>query len=147
MLYTKIKYEIKTAMKEKNVVKRDVLKMVIDKARAIEKEQNPNKLSEDVSDDIMMKAIQKELKQLRQTQDALKDKEESNLYKETELEITILSEYLPKQMNKEEVEKAVAVILSTENFPNFGAKMKAVISQLKGKADNKLIIEVVENFK
>ena len=147
MLYTKIKYEIKTAMKEKNVVKRDVLKMVIDKARAIEKEQNPNKLSEDVSDDIMMKAIQKELKQLRQTQDALKDKEESNLYKETELKITILSEYLPKQMDKEEVEKAVAVILSTENFPNFGAKMKAVMSQLKGKADNKLIKEIVENFK
>ena len=43
MLYSEIKNEIKTAMKNKDITKRDALKMVIDKARAISKEKKETK--------------------------------------------------------------------------------------------------------
>lgn len=146
-MYLKIKSEIKEAMKSKDVLKRDVLKMVVDKARAIQKEKNPNNTSETISDEIMIQAIQKEMKQLAQTKDALKGRESCNLYNDTTHKMAILSAYLPSQMTREEVEKAVYTILSNNNFPNFGMKMKAVMSELKGKADNKLIKEVVETYK
>ena len=137
MLYTKIK----------DVIKRNVLKMVVDKARTILKAKNPNEVSENVPDEVVLQAIQKEMKQLNQTKDSLKGKEDSNLYKETALKIDILSAYLPKMMDKTEVEERVKAILSNGDYPNFGMKMKAVMAELKGKADNKLIKEVVESYK
>lgn len=146
MLYLQIKNELKEAMKSKNTEKRDVLKMVIDKARAIMKRNFPNEVSEDIPDTIVIMAIEKELKQLNQTKDALKDKENSRLYYETALKIGVLSAYLPKKMTKIEVEQAVSKILSQGDYPNFGMKMKAVMAELKGKADNALIKEVVQSY-
>lgn len=50
-------------------------------------------------------------------------------------------------MTREEVEIEVARILSNGKYDNFGLKMKAVMTELKGKADNKVIKEVVEKYK
>lgn len=146
-MYVKIKAEIKEAMKSKDITKRDALKMVIDKARAIQKEKNPINTPEIIPDEIMIQAIQKEVKQLNQTKDALKGRENTDLYIKTTDEMAILSSYLPTQMTREEVEKAVSDIISKGEYPNFGMKMKAVMAELKGKADNKLIKEVVEAYK
>lgn len=146
-LYTVIKTQIKEAMKSKDAIKRDVLKMVIDKARSIKKEQYPNDTSEHISDEMILQAINREMKQLAQTKDALKDRTDCDLYVQTTHKMTILSAYLPSQMTREEVEKVVADIISKGDYPNFGMKMKAVMAELKGKADNKLIKEVVETYK
>lgn len=146
-MYVTIKAEIKEAMKSKDVIKRDVLKMVVDKARAIQKEQNPIDTPETIPDEIMIQAIQKEVKQLNQTKDALKGRENTDLYIQTTDKMAILLAYLPSQMTREEVEKAVSDIISKGEYPNFGMKMKAVMAELKGKADNKLIKEVVETYK
>lgn len=146
-MYVKIKSDIKEAMKSKNVETRDCLRMVVDKAKTAMKEKNPTEVIEDIPDDVIISAIQKELKQLKQTADALSGKEDSYYYQETIYKIAILDKYLPKQMDREEVEKAVAEILSNGEYSNFGMKMKAVMSGLRGKADNKLIKEVVETYK
>ncbi len=147
MLYTEIKNHIKEAMKNKDTDKRDVLKMVVDKAKAIIKETNPYDDGNYIPDDIIVQAINKEIKQLNQTKDMLKGKEDAELYQTTVKKIYILESYLPKMMTREEVEKAVAIILSTKEYPNFGMKMKVVMAELKGKADNKVIKEFVEKFK
>lgn len=146
-MYTKIKNEIKEAMKNKDTTKRDVLKMVIDKAKSIKKEKYPNDTTETISDEFIVNAVNKEIKQLNQTKDSLKGREDTDLYKETEIKITILSDYFPKMMTREEVEIEVKRILSNNEYNNFGVMMKAVMSELKGKADNKVIKEVVEMYK
>lgn len=129
-MFKKIQDEIKSAMRDKDIDKKGVLKMVSSKAQMIAKEKKS-----DVTDEIVSNAIKKELKQLNQTKDSLKGYEDSDLFKSTMNKIQILSGYLPKEMNKEEVEAKVAEILSKVDYPNFGAKMKAVMAELKGKAD------------
>lgn len=146
-MYATIKNHIKEAMKNKDVAKRDVLKMVVNNAKNIQKEQHPNDTTENVSNEMIISAINKEIKQLNQTKDALKGREDSDLYKDTINKINILSTYLPKQMTREEVDRAVFNILTGGNYDNFGMKMKAVMAELKGKADNKLIKEIVEKYK
>ena len=149
-MYAMIKAEIKEAMKSKDAVKRDALKMVVDKARSIKKEQHPNDTSEHISDEIILQAINREMKQLAQTLDSIRGKNEGKFVQvaqTTTHRMAILSAYLPTQMTREEVEKAVSDIISKSDYPNFGMKMKAVMAELKGKADNKLIKEVVETFK
>ena len=150
MTYTKIKNQIKEAMKTKDAVTRDCLKMVIDKARIIQKEKNPIDAPEIIPNEIMTQAIQKELKQLAQTLESVRGKNEDKfvqIAQTTSHKTEILSAYLPKQMTREEVEDAVVKILSNSDYVNFGMKMKAVMTELKGKADNKIIKEVVESYK
>lgn len=146
-MHNKIKVELKEAMKNKDIDKRDSLKMVIDKAKIIVKEANPSDDGQNIPDEIIIQAVQKEIKQLNQTKDSLKGKESSGLYASTQKKIDILSAYLPKMMTQEEVEQAVSEILSKGEYDNFGMKMKAVMAELKGKADNKIIKAVVEQFK
>jgi len=149
-MYVKIKADIKEAMKSRDAEKRDCLKMVIDKARSIKKEKYPNDTSEHIADEMILQAIQKEIKQLAQTLDSVKGKNEDkyvHIAQTTTHKISLLSGYLPAQMTREEVEIAVAKILSNGEFNNIGMKMKAVMSELKGKADNKIIKEVVEAYK
>lgn len=149
-MYVKIKADIKEAMKAKDAEKRDCLKMVIDKAKVIQKERNPTNTPDIIPDDIMTQAIQKEIKQLAQTLDSVRGRNEDKfvqIAQTTTHKISLLSGYLPSQMTKEEVERAVFNILTGGNYSDFGSKMKAVMSELKGKADNKIIKEVVETYK
>lgn len=153
MLYLQIKEEIKTAMKNKDTEKRDVLKMVVDKAKAIVKEKNPTNVTEDIPDNVILQAIQKEVKQLNQTKDALKDKENTDLYASTTLKIGILSEYLPTQMTENELEKYIESELieltgvNVEISPKIkGMVMKNIMPKLKGKADSRLINQVVDRL-
>lgn len=153
MLYLQIKEEIKTAMKNKDTEKRDVLKMVVDKAKAIVKEKNPTNVTEDIPDDVILQAIQKEVKQLNQTKDALKGKENTDLYASTTLKIGILSEYLPTQMTENELEKYIESELieltgvNVEISPKIkGMVMKNIMPKLKGKADSRLINQIVDRL-
>ena len=75
-MYNKIMSEIKEAMKNKETDKKDVLKMAVAKAQAIAKEKKC-----EVTEEIMLDGIKKELKQLDQTKDSLKGKEDSDFYK------------------------------------------------------------------
>lgn len=153
MLYLQIKEEIKTAMKNKDTEKRDVLKMVVDKAKAIVKEKNPTNVTEDIPDNVILQAIQKEVKQLNQTKDALKGKENTDLYASTTLKIGILSEYLPTQMTENELEKYIESELIELTEVNVkispkikGMVMKNIMPKLKGKADSRLINQVVDRL-
>ena len=146
MLYCDIKADIMDAMRNKDYAKRDCLKNVMGKAKMTVKDSRIDLGSEEIPDDIMLDALNKEVKQLNQTIDALKDHKDTELYKLSVVQIDLLNKYLPKQMTKEEIEKEVIDILSGGDYNNFGQMMKACMAELKGKADSKLIKEVVVNY-
>ena len=144
-MHQKIKNDIKEAMKAKDSIKRDCLKNVLGKAQDIAKTKNGN--ADVITDDMIIEAVQKEVKQLNQTIGALKGREDIDLYRISGIQIEILKGYLPKQMDKKEVEEAVAWILSKGEYRNFGDKMKVVMKELRGKADSKMIRDAVEAYK
>jgi hypothetical protein len=141
MMYQTIQGAIKDAMKSKDVDKRDTLKMAVAKAQDIAK---TNKC--DITDDIMLDGIKKELKQLNQTKDSLVNRQESDLYKSTLYKIEVLSSYLPKMMDENETADKVDEILSNSGADNKGTCMKLVMAELKGKADNKIIAKCVDDY-
>lgn len=144
-MHSKIKNDIKEAMKSKDSVKRDCLKNVLGKAQGAVKANNAD--TDMISDDVIFSAVQKEVKQLNQTINSLKGCEDTDLYKVSEQQLNILGDYLPKQMSQKEIEEAVAWILGDNPPSDFGKRMKYVMKELNGKADNKLIRKVVENYK
>ena len=139
MLYDVILADIKSAMKSKNINKRDVLKQVQTKAQAEVKE---NKI--EMSDDVVLTAISKELKQLNQTKDAISSKPDSDLYKSTVEKISILQGYLPSQLCEDECLAEVGKILNENIGLPKGKVTGLIMKALKGKADNKLIKDCID---
>lgn len=130
-------------MKNKDSDRKDVLKMVVDKAKSIVKEKHPTGTEEEISDDIITQAIRKEIKQLNQTKESLKGKEDTNLYMSTTAKIEILSKYMPAQMTEKELEEFIAKELSALEPKTRGMAMKTIMPKIKGKADGKLANQII----
>ena len=145
-MINRIRSDIKTAMLNKDNIPRDVLKMVLDKANANAKE----KKVEVPTNDMVIDAINKERKQIKQTLDILvkNKKEDSDLYKESIIKYNLLETYLPKQMSKDEIKDVVNKIIVEKNLDakNKGLIMKNVMPVLKGKADGKVISSIVNSL-
>lgn len=141
MIYETILNDIKTAMKEKDTDKKDVLKQVQIKVQADSKENK-----KEITDEMVLSAITKELKQLNQTKDAIASKPDTPLYQSTKRKIGILGTYLPEQMSVEEI-KAEIKKLMMDNPDVTGGKLTGLVMKaLKGKADNKTIKECIDKI-
>ena len=127
-MINKIRAEIKEAMKEKNVAIKNVLKSALDKATLEAKEKKV-----EISDEIVINAINKEIKQLNQTIESVKERPESDIYVESMKQ---------KELSKEEIEEEILKIVEIQNTTDRGPLMKAIMSSLKGKADEKTINEI-----
>jgi uncharacterized protein YqeY len=88
-------------------------------------------------------------KQVKQRQDSLEEAQSGgrdDIAAEQEAEIAILTEYLPQQLSREEVEaeaRATIKRVGASGAQDMGKVMGPLMGQLKGRADGKLISEVV----
>lgn len=143
-MYTnRLRADKMAALKEKDTVKNKVITMLISGLTYKHKE-----LGRDCTEDECLDVIRKELKQIREAIDMAKGREEA--IAELNVEAAILESYLPKQMDSEEVAAAVKAIVEQAGVEltvkNKGQVMKAVMAELKGKADGKLIGTVVDSL-
>ena len=139
-LIERINTEIKNALINKNNDAKNVFKSVKATATNIAKESHS-----EITDIIVIEAIRKEIKQLKQTQDHTPL--DSNLHITACAQENLIKNYLPKQLSAEELTKKIKTILS-ELPPdaNFGIKMKTCMGKLKDAADGKTIKQIIENI-
>lgn len=69
---------------------------------------------------------------------------ENEIRKKTEREIAVLSEYMPKQLGKEEVEAMIKDIVGRNPGINAGLVMKELSPKIKGQFDSKTANELVK---
>ena len=142
MINERIKNDIKQAMIDKDEVKKNTLKMVVNKANAQAKDiALKNKTEIELTDEVMITAINKEFKQIEETIAMIESngKTDSELYANSVKAREILAEYLPKQLTEEELEVEIRKLLEGIDTSNKGLVMKTVMGELKGKANGKLI--------
>jgi uncharacterized protein YqeY len=90
--------------------------------------------------------IAKEIRQRQESIDAFKKGKRDDLVAQEEAEMAILQGYLPQQMTKEEIIAEAQKVIAEVGASGPGDKgkvMPKLIAQLKGKADGRLINEVV----
>lgn len=139
MIYEIILNDIKIAMKEKDTDKKDVLKQVQIKVQADSKENK-----KEITNEMVLSAITKELKQLNQTKDAISSKPDAPLYQSTTRKIDILNAYLPEQMSVDEIKAEIKKIMMNNPDVTGGKLTGLIMKTLKGKADNKIIKECID---
>lgn len=141
MNYEQLRAEKMKALKEKDTVKNGVITMLLSGMTYMKKE-----VGRELTDEECLTVIQKELKQVRESLEMAKGREDT--VNELKAQITILESYLPAQMSVEEIQGAVKEIIGGLGLEltvkNKGVIMKNVMAQLKGKADGKMIGQAVD---
>jgi uncharacterized protein YqeY len=143
-LKEQISNDIKTAMKEKNAPLRDALRLLSSAMKQIEVDER-----KDLSDDDIIKIIQKQVKQRQDAMNQYRDAGREDLYEKEAAEAAIFETYLPQQLNDEELETAIkAIIVETgaESMKDIGRVMGAASKALGAQADGKRINECAKKI-
>lgn len=112
----------------------------------VAKSKRPNETLEDVE---ALTVIARLAKQRKDSIEQFKKGGREDLVKEEEAELAILETYLPKMMERAEVEKiakAKQAELGITDATKKGLLMSALMKDLKGKADGSVVKEVVDGL-
>jgi uncharacterized protein YqeY len=144
MLSNTIDQEIKKAMLAKDQAQLRGLRAIKAALLLAKTEKGP---AEEITEEAEVKIIQKLIKQRRESSDIYKAQDRADLAQVEDEEIEVISQFLPKQMDKSEVEAVIARIVSqsgASSVKDMGKVMGLANKELAGKADGKLIAEVVK---
>lgn len=144
MLKEKLLEDLKIAMKDKDEIKKNTVQMVRAAILQVEKDKAIT-----LEDDKVLDIIAKESKKRK---DSLSDYQKSgreDLILQVQKEIEILSEYLPKQLSKEEITEIIKQIIEqtgATSMKEMGIIMKEAKARMGASADGKTINEVVKEL-
>ena len=140
-LKDKLMDDLKSAMKDKDTVRKNAVQMVRASVLQVEKD---NKITLD--DEGVIEVIAKEVKKRK---DVLPEYEKSGrqqLIDELGREIEVLMAYLPQQMSEEEIEALVIDAIAqaeAKSMKDIGKVMAVIMPKTKGRADGKVINQFV----
>lgn len=143
-LKEQINNDIKTAMKEKDNTKRDALRLLSSAFKQIEVDER-----KELSDEDVIKIIQKQVKQRNEAMVQYRDAGREDLYDKEASEAAIFETYLPKQLSDEELETALRSIIAevgAASMKEIGKVMGAASKTLGGQADGKRINECAKKI-
>jgi uncharacterized protein YqeY len=141
-LKTQINDDVKSAMKAKEVFKRNTLRLLTSAMKQIEVDERIELSNEDI-----IKIIQKEIKKRNDSATQYKDAGRNDLYEQEVNEIAILEVYLPKQLNDDDLKNVIASVIEeigAKNMKDMGKVMGIANAKLAGSADGKRISEIVK---
>lgn len=136
--------DMKAAMKEKDIVRKNAIQMV--RASILNYEKNHQV---QLDDDGVINVISKEVKKRK---DSLVEIEKSNredLICDMKREINILLSYLPKQLTDEELKKVVIEVIEKTNassMKDMGKVMGVIAPIINGRADNGRVSKIAKEI-
>jgi uncharacterized protein YqeY len=141
----KLLEDVKSAMKERAQVRLDALRFVQSAIKNREIELRPNP----ISDDEILGVLRKLVKQRKESIEQYKQGGRQDLVDKELSELKVIEAYLPQAMDRGELEKIVKDVITTLNAKSpkeMGAVMKEVQAKTAGRADNKMVSEIVKGL-
>ncbi|MBP2638811.1 MAG: yqeY [Firmicutes bacterium] len=145
-LKDKLTDDMKQAMKDKEAgkLRLSVIRMV----RATIKNVEIDKKKE-LSEEEVLDVLAKEVKMRRDSMEEFTKGNRPDLVENLEQEIAILMQYLPQQLSEEEVRAFVAEAVTAAHAAtakDMGKVMAVLMPKVKGRADGKLVNNIVREF-
>ena len=142
MLEEKLLADYKEAMKNKDSAKTSTLSFLRSQLKNIAIEKKKDKLD----DNDVIAAIKKQVKQRLDSIDKFKSGGRTDLVDKEEKELGVLKSYLPQELPKDELEKIIEGVIAeiqASSMKDMGKVMKEVSVKVAGRADNKLLSELI----
>ena len=138
----RIEQDYKIALRQRDILTLAVLRLLKSAISAAETSQKTRRA---LSDAEIIEVIQRQVKQRKESVEQYRAAGRNDLADIEAGEMSILENYLPEQLDRETIEKLVKEIIV--NIPlntlNKGMVMKELMPKIKGKADGKLVNEIV----
>jgi uncharacterized protein len=142
--------DLKSAMKQRAQDRVEVLRMA--RARMLEAEvalRASMGRDYDLSDEEAIKALAGYAKQRRDSIESYRQAGREDLAAREEAELAIVQEYLPRQLSEDDVRAIVKQAIAATGATSarqMGQVMKAVMPQVQGAADGKLVSRIVNEL-
>lgn len=143
-LNERLSEDMKQAMKDKDKFRLSVIRMIRSSIKNIEIDQRKT-----LDDDEVLDILNREIKQRK---DSLQDFEKAgreDLVDPLKAEIAIISEYMPQQLSEDEIKEIVQQTIQqvgASSKADMGKVMSALMPKVKGRADGKLVNQLVQQF-
>ena len=135
--------DMKLAMKAQDKSALKAIRMIIG---AIKQKEIDERI--DLDDSQVMTVIQKMVKQRKDSISQFSDAGRTDLVEVEEAELSIINNYMPKQLSEDEIEAAVTKAISdtgAESMKDMGKLMGILKSQLDGKADMGQVSQLIKS--
>ena len=143
MKFEVLQKEMIAAMKARDKARKDSISALVS---ATKKLAIDGGCREDIPEEMVDQAIMKEMKSVKEQIDTC-PADRTELLEEYKARLAVYEEFAPKMLSEEEVKAIInekfADVVATKNK---GQIMKAVMGELKGKADGKVINQVVSDL-
>lgn len=136
--------DLKTAMKEKDALRKDTIQLIRSGVLQIEKD---NKV--ELDDEGVLEVISKQLKSRRDSMPDFVKSGREDLVEKLNKEIEILLSYLPEQLSEDEIQKIVedtVAEIGATSIKEMGKIMGAITPKVKGRADMKIVGNFVKKM-
>jgi uncharacterized protein YqeY len=133
--------EMKQAMKAQDKGRLSAIRMARGAIR--DKEINDQK---ELDDDGVLEVIASQIKKRKDALEQLRKSDRSEVVEAEEAQIQVLQEFLPVQLSEAEIETLVVKVIEETNatsIRDMGKVMGKLIPQLRGKADNSVVSQMV----
>lgn len=141
-LSERLNEDMKQAMKSQDKFKLSVIRMVKASIKNLEIDQHKT-----LDDNEVLDVLSREIKQRKDSLQEFKQAGRDDLVQKLEAEIAILMEYMPQQLSEEEIKVIVQQTIQevgATSKANMGKVMGALMPKVKGRADGKLVNQLVQ---
>jgi len=143
MTKQQLQEELKQSMLLKDAFKTSVLRMLISAIGYLEIQKG---LGYQASEEDIMSAIEKQVKQRKDSIEQYEKAGRNDLVDKEKKELELLEKYLPEQMGEEEIRNLIKEAISqtgATTLADRGNVMGALMPKTKGKADGSLVSKIV----
>jgi len=143
MLKELIKKDEIAAMKARDKAKVNVLRLVNSDIKGFEVNER-----ETISDEGVIRILEKNIKQTKETIEYAKQANSDEKVQEGNFALSVLTQYLPKQLSEVEVNDMLKEIIKNGNYTSkdMGKIMKEIMEKVNGKFDRTKINPMVKNL-
>lgn len=146
-LESQINGDIKTAMLQKDKPALEALRAI--KSAILLEKTSKNATDGELSEVAEIALLQKLVKQRKEAAEIYKGQDRADLYEAEMFQAGIIEKYLPKQLSREEIEVEVKNIIAqvgATTAKDMGKVMGAATKHFAGRADNKIVSEIVKSL-
>ncbi len=141
-----INNDIKIAMLSKEKEKLEALRAI---KTALTIASSTKSKDQSIDDEEALTILQKLVKQRVESAEIYKKQDREDLANVELIQAKFIKVYLPQQLNEDEIEKIVNQIIIQNNansIKDMGKVMQLAAKELQGRADNKLVSEIVKKL-
>ncbi|WP_353662516.1 GatB/YqeY domain-containing protein [Hydrogenimonas sp. SS33] len=143
-LKERLQADLKTAMKEKDTFKRDVIRFVMSAIKQIEVDERKELTDADIE-----AILVKQIKQRNDAIEQFRSGGREDLVEQNEKELAILKSYLPEPMSEEEVREILKQIVEetgASGMKDMGKVMGAAKEKIGSRAEGRLINQIAKEL-